>query len=210
MNQFLARLRRANAVLAGLLDRIIASLHVQRRAQTVAVVCVSAVVTALVAATYMQFNRARDAWGATARVVIASRPLDTGEPISADNTQLVDVPVGLMADDALESVPAGATMRIGVGTSTLITESMVTGADQSVGVPDGWRVVAMAIDVTAPALVPGDTIDVVSTDSVLASGAIVIAAATDSQGPSIAVPQDVAAVVATAAREGTASLVLAG
>ena len=210
MQQFLAHLRRANAVLAALLDRTIELLHVQRRAQTVAVVSVAALVTLMVGAMFLQFQRARDAWGATAQAVIASRLLETGEMLSADNTQLVDVPVGLIADDALESVPAGATVRIGVETNTLITASMVSGVDQSIEVPEGWRIVAMAIDVTAPTLVPGDTVDVVSTDSVLASGAIVIAPATDTQGPSIAVPQDAAAVVATAAREGTASLVLAG
>lgn len=210
MDQVLAALRNANTALSRIMTRVTLQLHTTRRAQTIAVATVVAFAAVMLVTAMSGARNARQAWGATARVVVATRVLEPGETLNGDNTKVVDAPVGLVADDALNDVPAGATVRIGLDINSMITASMTSGGEKTVGVPDGWRVVAMAPDVAAPELSPGDIVDVVSTDSVLASGAIVITAATNSQGPSIAVPQEVAAVVATAAREGTASVVLAG
>lgn len=209
MNQFLSVLRRANASLATTLDVVVTMLQTRRRAQTVAVVGASCACALVMIVAVARANAARDSWQLTGTVLVTTRWVDAGEPITVDNVGLIEVPGALVADDALGEIPVGATLRVALAPRTFLTESMVAGASQTIDIPDGWRVVAMGVDVTAPALSPGDRVDVVSADQVLASGAFVTSSATDSQGPSVAVPQEVAAVVATAARLGEASLVLA-
>lgn len=210
MNTYLALARRANTTLSVAVHCGIASLQTVRRAQTIAVVVCAVLVSATLVSVMASARSARDKWATTAVVLVTTGWTSSGDALGANNTRVVNVPLALLADDALSVVPAGATLRVGLAPNTAVTESMIVAAAGTVQVPDGWRVVSMGADVTAPVLVPGDRVDVVSADKVLAAGAIVTAAATEAQGPAVAVPQDAAAVVATAARDGLASLVLAG
>ena len=66
----------------------------------------------------------------------------------------------------------------------------------------------MPTDLVAPTVIAGDHVDVVSADAVIAAGALVIEVSA-TNGITIAVPAESAAVVATASRNGDASLVLA-
>jgi hypothetical protein len=75
-------------------------------------------------------------------------------------------------------------------------------------IPSGWRGVAMPTDLVAPTVIAGDHVDVVSADTVITAGALVIEVS-PTNGITIAVPAESAAVVATASRNGDASLVLA-
>jgi Flp pilus assembly protein CpaB len=209
MNQFLSRLRRANSVLATFLDRLVRSLQVKRRSQTAAVVCVAVTVSVLVASTISGARHARSSWGTTATVVVSTRFIEPGEMLDGTNTQSIVAPIGVIPDDALDSIPSDATVRTQLSYNTIISQWMISGSNRTPDIPKDWRVVAMPVDVTAPLVAPGDTVDVVSTDAVLAAGAIVVSEATDTQGPSVAVPRDVAPLVATAARDGVASLILA-
>lgn len=210
MNKYLSLARRANVVLSEALEHAIQSLQTVRRTQTVAVVACAVLVSVLLLASFSSARSARNKWDTTATVLVTTGWTDAGDTLGPGDTRTVPVPVALLADDALDSAPNGASLRIGLAPNTVLTESMIVAAAGTVPVPDGWRVVAMGADVTAPSLAPGDRVDVVSADRVLAADAIVTAAATETQGPSVAVPQETSAVVATAARDGLASLVLAG
>jgi hypothetical protein len=77
-------------------------------------------------------------------------------------------------------------------------------------IPAGWRGVAMPRDVVAPQVGAGDTVDVVADGRLLAAGAVVVSAATDTDGPVVAVPAEVAPVVASAAQTGASGLVTTG
>ena len=81
-------------------------------------------------------------------------------------------------------------------------------ADESI--PVGWRGVAMPRDVVAPQVGAGDTVDVVADGRLLAAGAVVISAGSDTSGPVVAVPAEVAPVVASAAQTGASGLVTTG
>lgn len=201
--------RRASETLGQTLNKLAGSLQTVRRAQTLAVLACSGLASLVLLSTFASARGARDKWDLTTRVVVTSRWVGAGEPLGAHNTRSIEIPSALLADDALAAVPAGASLRVDLAPNTALSDSMIVAAAGTVAVPDDWRVVAMGVDVTAPVLVPGDRVDVVSADKVLAAGAIVTVAATDAQGPAVAVPRDVAAVVATAARDGLASLVLA-
>ncbi len=82
--------------------------------------------------------------------------------------------------------------------------------DTRPSIPDGWRGVAMPRDVVAPQVGAGDTVDVVADGRVLAAGAVVVTAATDTVGPVVAVPAAVAPAVASAAQVGATGLVTTG
>ena len=77
-------------------------------------------------------------------------------------------------------------------------------------IPAGWRGVAMPRDVVAPQVGAGDTVDVVADGRLLAAGAVVISAGSDTSGPVVAVPAEVAPVVAPAAQTGASGLVTTG
>lgn len=66
----------------------------------------------------------------------------------------------------------------------------------------------MPTDLVAPTVIAGNHVDVVSADTIIAAGALVIEVS-PSNGITIAVPAEYAAIVATASRAGDASLVLA-
>jgi hypothetical protein len=68
----------------------------------------------------------------------------------------------------------------------------------------------MPRDVVAPQVGAGDTVDVVADGRLLAAGAVVISAGTDTAGPVVAVPAEVAPVVASAAQTGASGLVTTG
>lgn len=209
MEQLLSRVRGANSAIGRGVQQVSRSFHTTRRAQTLAVAACAVLVSLLLTAAFSSARHARYRWTATSDVLVTTTWTRPGDTLGANNTSVQKMPAALVPADALTAPPNGSTLRVGLGPNTALTESMVAGAQGSVSVPDNWRVVAMGADVTAPVLVPGDKVDVVSADRVLAASAIVTAAATDAQGPTIAVPADAAAVVATAARLGEASLVLA-
>lgn len=87
-----------------------------------------------------------------------------------------------------------------------------TNRDAAAGeaIPAGWRGVAMPRDVVAPQVGAGDTVDVVADGRLLAAGAVVISAGSDTSGPVVAVPAEVAPVVASAAQTGASGLVTTG
>lgn len=87
-----------------------------------------------------------------------------------------------------------------------------TNQDAATGeaIPAGWRGVAMPRDVVAPQVGAGDTVDVVADGRLLAAGAVVISGGTDTAGPVVAVPAEVAPAVASAAQMGASGLVTTG
>jgi hypothetical protein len=99
-------------------------------------------------------------------------------------------------------------MRIALSSSTAISASMILLDNARFQIPSGWRGVAMPTDLVAPTVIAGDHVDVVSADTVITAGALVIEVS-PTNGITIAVPAESAAVVATASRNGDASLVLA-
>ena len=201
-------LRAALAQFTTLLNAVIRALQVQRRAQLFAVLIVSVIIGFLVARTVHSTHATQRQWVSQVSVLVTSRNVSMGEVLTSANTHHVALPLAIQPHDALTEIPTNARMRIAVSSRTALSSSMIIRNNARIQIPSGWRGVAMPNDLVAPTVIAGDHIDVVSADSVIAAGALVIEVSPEN-GITIAVPAESAAVVATASRNGDASLVLA-
>lgn len=167
------------------------------------VVALAIAAGAIVASQTMAANAARDAWGERHTVWTAHHDTATGEVVTA---RAVEVPVGLVPAAALDVAPSGVVARHDLAAGEILTTSDVATSEELLG--DGRRGVAVpADDTTLPATV-GDRVDVVALGRVLAGDAVV----TEVRPTVVVVAVDaaVAAEVAAAVLDRTASLVRSG
>ena len=201
-------LRTALAQFTTLLNVLIRALQIQRRAQLIAVLVVSVVIGFLVARTVHSTRATHQQWASQVSILVTSRNVAAGESITNANTHRVALPLAIQPPDALTKIPTNARSRIALSARTALSKSMIVRDNARIQIPSGWRGVAMPTDLVAPTVIAGDRVDVVSADAVIAAGALVIEVSA-TNGITIAVPAESAAVVATASRNGDASLVLA-
>jgi Flp pilus assembly protein CpaB len=201
-------LRTALAQFTTLLNVLIRALQVQRRAQLIAVLVVSILIGFLVARTVHSTQASQHKWTSQVSILVTSSNLAAGESLTNANTHRVALPLAIQPPDALKEVPTNARMRLALSSRTALTASMIIRDNARIQIPSGWRGVAMPTDLVAPTVIAGDHVDVVTADTVIAAGALVIEVS-PVNGITIAVPAETAAVVATASRNGDASLVLA-
>lgn len=201
-------LRTAIAQFTTLLNVLIRALQIQRRAQLIAVLVVSILIGFLVARTVHSTRASQQQWTSKVSILVTSRNLAAGESLTNANTTRVALPLAIQPDEALTDIPANARTRIALPSRTALSSAMIIRDNARIQIPSGWRGVAMPTDLVAPTVIAGDHVDVVSADAVIAAGALVIEVS-PTNGITIAVPAESAAVVATASRNGDASLVLA-
>jgi Flp pilus assembly protein CpaB len=201
-------LRAARTQFTSLLNALIRALQIQRRAQLFAVLIVSAVIGFFVARTVHATRATQHQWASHVSVVVASRDIAAGEELSHANTSILDVPLAIQPLDALTTIPEHSRTRIALPARTALSTSLIIRDNARIQIPPGWRGVAMPTDLVAPTVIAGNHVDVVSADTIIAAGALVIEVS-PSNGITIAVPAEYAAIVATASRAGDASLVLA-
>ena len=201
-------LRTALAQFSSLLNVLIRALQVQRRAQLIAILAMSILIGFLVARTVHSTRATQHQWTSQVSILVTSRNVAAGESLTDANTHRVALPLAIQPPDALRKIPTDARIRIALTSRTALSTSMIIGDNARIQIPSGWRGVAMPTDLVAPTVIVGDHVDVVSADAVIAAGALVIEVS-PANGITIAVPAESAAVVATASRNGDASLVLA-
>ncbi|CAB4654743.1 unannotated protein [freshwater metagenome] len=198
-------LRAAAQQFSVLTQRLMLALHVKRSAQLVAVLALSLVTTALITYALRTASAQQKKWTSDRAVLVVTSPLDEGDELTAQNTQRFNIPLAITPDDAIENFAAGDTARFALQPNTALTASMVSSAQETVAVPDGWRIVALPTDMPSPPLQLRDSVDVVAGQAVIAAGVIVVSL----QPLTIAVPADLAASVASVAHLGEASLISA-
>jgi Flp pilus assembly protein CpaB len=201
-------LRTAIAQFTALLNVLIRALQIQRRAQLIAILVVSVVIGFLVARTVHATRTTQHQWASQVSVLVTSSNVAAGESLTNANTHRIALPLAIQPPDALTEIPTNARMRLALSARTALTASMIIRDNARIQIPTGWRGVAMPTDLVAPTVIAGDHVDVVTADTVIAAGALVIEVS-PTNGITIAVPAEFAAVVATASRNGDASLVLA-
>ena len=201
-------LRTALAQFTALLNVLIRALQVQRRAQLIAVLIVSILIGFLVARTVHSTRATQHQWTSQVSILVTSRNVAVGESLTDANTHRVALPLAIQPPDALTKIPTNARTRIALSSRTALSTSLIIRDNARIQIPSGWRGVAMPTDLVAPTVIAGDHVDVVTADTVIAAGALVIEVS-PTNGITIAVPAESAAVVATASRNGDASLVLA-
>ena len=182
------------------------SLLTVRRTQTIAVASVCTALVVFVAATVHDVRDAHRRWSGSRPVLVATREVSPGETIDADDVALRSFPEAIVPADALTEIPDGARTRVALTPRTVITATLVADATTMAPVPAGWRVVALPASLPMPPVEVADLVDVIGGSSVIAESAIVI-----SRDPlTLAVPADVAPLVASAVRLGEISLVATG
>ena len=159
---------------------------------TVMAVCASLFLLA-VADHRRQVSTARDRWGETRTVWVADRPVAPGEPIAATPT---DHPTAVLPDDPVEHDPSGVAARqsIGAGEVVVLVDVAPNGAPADL-IPVDWLAVPI-VEAAPSAAAVGERV-VVTTDGVVVSEEGLVVA--DVGGaPLVAVPSDVAPIVALA------------
>lgn len=168
------------------------------------VLVLSAITAAQVAERLGEVDDARDAWGATRPVLVATRAAAPGEPIVAD---VVDVPVALAPPGAATpSAADGLVARQRVGEGEILTEADVAASGDLALVPPGWLAVPVAESPPSGAA-PGERVQLVSEGVVLAADAVV--AARHDDVTLVAVPGDLAPAIPAAAAAGTLTVLRA-
>jgi hypothetical protein len=175
-----------------------------RRAQTLSVFAISALCAVLVAITVFSASRTREQWTQSREVVVAIVDLAAGDTLNDNNTRRVSLPQAIVSTDALDVLPDNASVRLALRAHTVLTTSLITVHNDTTAIPAGWRIVALPTSLSAPPLVVGDAVEIVGGTSVIATSALV--ASIDPL--TVAVPQEVSATVAAAARLGEISLVV--
>ena len=148
---------------------------------------------------------ARQAWGETRPVVVASADIAPGDAL-AGRASIRDRPSPAVPESALSSLPAGAVARqhIAAGEAIVAADVAATAGPRSL-VPDGWSAVAVAEAVPSGAVI-GDPVVAVAGGVVLAAEGMVVGHA--GEAVLVAVPADEAPQVAHAATTGELSLLL--
>jgi len=198
-------LRTAAQQFSVLTQRLMLALHVKRTAQLGAVLVLSLFVAVFITHSLRTASAQQKKWTSDRAVLVVTSPLDEGDELTAQNTRRFNIPLAITPDDALENFAVGDTARFALQPNTALTASMVSSAQETVAVPDGWRIVALPTDMPSPPLQLRDSVDVVAGQAVIAAGVLVVSL----QPLTIAVPADVAASVASVAQLGEASLISA-
>jgi hypothetical protein len=198
-------LRTAGQQFSVLTQRLMLALHVKRTAQLGAVLVLSLFVAVFITHSLRTASAQQKKWTSDRAVLVVTSPLDEGDELTAQNTRRFNIPLAITPDDALENFAVGDTARFSLQPNTALTASMVSSAQETVAVPDGWRIVALPTDMPSPPLQLRDSVDVVAGQAVIAAGVLVVSL----QPLTIAVPADVAASVASVAQLGEASLISA-
>lgn len=166
---------------------------------------------------------ARDEWGRSRTVVVASRDLQPGDVVDTGAITSRDLPAGVITDAALSEVPTGAVVRQPIlAGEPVVAERLAPHGLSGLAalVPPGERVVAVPPGPSgAPPLATGDHVDVLTvlpaghdddTDPAFPLVERAIVLDVDDQAISIAVPQADAPRVAWAVGNGAVVLALAG
>lgn len=181
-----------------LVHRIISLLERERRAQVVTIVVISVLTAGFIAESVATTRRERNSWSTSASVLVVTAPVRAGDELTADNTVTVALPEALIAVDALRTLTPNTRSRIALAANTPLSQSLLVPTSESVDIPADWRIIAFPPDIIAPPLTPGDNVDIITGNTVLARDSVVV-----SLNPlTLALPAEVLPAITAAARVG--------
>lgn len=106
-------------------------------------------------------RRARDAWGRTVDVAIATRDLDPGTTLGPDDVTVAARPVVIVPDDATGDV-LGRVVTAPVAHGEIVLERRLGGGGRGPGalLDPGDVAFSVPVDPSTPSVRPGDRVDV--------------------------------------------------
>lgn len=155
------------------LDRVRLLCRRRRLGWWPAVVLLAAITAASLAGLSADARATIARYGSTRPVLVAAVDLPAGVPVPPDAVRTEDRPVGLVPDDALDTLPPGAVTRapLAAGEAVLGRRLDPSGASAlAAALPDGTRGVAVPRTDTVPEVQPGDRVDVLVVESALDPG----------------------------------------
>jgi hypothetical protein len=196
-------LRAATQQFSVLTRRIISILQVKRTAQLGAVLVLSLFVAVFITHALRTASQHQKRWASHRTILVVTSSIQEGDELTPQNTRRLNLPLAITPDDALENFAIGDNARFALQPNTPLTLTMISPAQDTVTIPEGWRIVALPPDMPSPPLQLRDSVDVVAGQAIIAAGVIVASL----QPLTIAVPAEVAASVASVAQLGEASLI---
>ncbi len=200
-----APLRNAAVLLRATTTRQRIALQCDPRRQRILTIACAAVAAFLYLLATLNLQHARDALGAHSVVFVATHELRPGDTITAASLRNAHLPTVALAPTTLTESPLGKTVRQHVMPGEVLTSTNVH-ASNDTHVPRGWRVVAISVRAALPPLEAGARVDVIARAEILVTGAVVVSVGEGGRSAMIAVPAESAAVVATEAALGEATL----
>ena len=145
----------------------------------------------------------RRSWGTTRQVWLTVDDVAAGQPVRATATE---VPVAVVPPDALTASPDGAVARQRVTTGEILVGADVATAAGPAGLAAPGTVVVGIVDPLARNVAVGSTVQVTADGVVVCDEATVVAISDDVI--QLAVPERDAPMVAAAAHDGLASILI--
>ena len=191
------------------LRRQLLELQRDTRRQRIASVTLAAVAALAFLLVLLDLRATSAALGTRTTAYVAASELRPGDTITTAQVRVVEHPSSFLPPTALHASPVGKTARQHIAPGEHLTSTNVhEQADDHV--PHGWRVVAVTARAALPPLTAGAHVDVIARAEVLVSGAVVVSVQIDGRSAMVAVPASAAAVVATEAALGEATLAASG
>lgn len=166
---------------------------------------IALIITASMRCTQAEVQRARDRWGTTSAVLVASRNIAPGERLDGAVIQR-ELPRAMVAAMALDVLPTGATARQRIAAGEIVVGlDVATRAGPLALLPAGWLAVAVP-DQRSELFAVGDAAVVLSGGETISDSAIVVGVIENDV--LVGVPQTTAAAVADAVNQHTAVVAL--
>jgi hypothetical protein len=145
-------------------------------------------------------DAARRSWGTAVSVWVATDDVAAGDEIASSSRS---VPQALVLEAAVAFDPEGSIARQHVSAGEIITSADVSATGPAGLIPDGWVAVPIAATVTPFSV--GDPVAVFVADQRSSDGIVVDIV---ESGALVAVPEDSAGVLASAALSGSVTIAL--
>lgn len=185
--------------------------HRRARSRRLLACLIVAAVAVGVHRTVTAVDTARAAWTGDRVVVVVSRSIEAGEEPQAADVRVEHRPAAVVPDDAVRSLPTGASAAVRLSTGTVVTESMLTRRARNrtaESLPIGRVAVVVRTGDLPRLAVRGDVVDVASPtwDGPVATRAEVLSVEGDAV--TLAVRELDADATATASLAGPVALVV--
>ena len=191
-----------------LAQRAYSNLCRSRRIQLATISTLAAIGALIYALTVMQLQQQRSLLGEYIMVRLAATDIAIGEPITLSNTQEFTMPTQFVLPSTLTSLPDVLTATSLITQGDVISTQNSSAPDETSIIPVGMRAVSIVPRVAMPPLTPGTIVDISANGKIIAAQGVVLSTLPDDVGVVVAVSEQVAPLVASAAAIGEAAIVL--
>ena len=190
-------------------QRTYSNLCRSRRIQLATISTLAAIGGLIYALSVMQLQQQRSLLGDYIMVRLAATDIAIGEPITLGNTHEFTMPTQFVLPSTLTSLPDVLTATSLITQGDVISTQNSSAPDKASIVPAGMRAVSIVPRVAMPLLTPGTIVDIIANGKIIAAQGVVLSTLPDDVGVVVAVSEQVAPLVASAAAIGEAAIVLA-